>query len=84
MDTTHNASDENLEGVYIPKSYQFERDMDTVDLDARLDVLTFDDNANIHFVYDDMDDLIKTEDGRKTLAHMINTFFNSQKERLSI
>lgn len=84
MDTTHNASDENLEGVYIPKSYQFERDMDTADLDSRLDVLTFDDNANIHFVYDDMNNLIQTEEGRKTLAHMINTFFNSQKDRLSI
>ena len=83
-DTTHYASDKNHEGEYIPKSYQFERDMDVPEHAARYDSLQFGDQANEHFVYHDMNELLNTENGQKTLANMINLFFNEQKERLDI
>lgn len=72
------------EGEYIPKSYQFERDMDYDNPAQRVDGLQFDDEANEHFVYHDMNDLLTTESGKKTLAEMINTFINKQKERLGV
>lgn len=84
IDTTHYASDTNEEGKYIPKSYQFERDMDNDPLASRVDTLEFDDKANIHFVYDDIDKLLNTEQGKDTLTNMLSVFFDSQKERLNI
>lgn len=80
-DTTHNANDE---GVYIPKSYQFERDMGTETQDKRMDVLEFDEQANEHFVYDDINKLIDTEEGKKDLANMLDIFLSSQKDRIRI
>ena len=84
METTHQASDTNDEGVYIPKSYEFERDIDTEIKDTRKDVLEFDEDANEHFVYEDIDTLINTEDGKKDLEQMIDIFFNSQRERIKV
>lgn len=51
---------------------------------ARYDSLEFDEDSNIHFVYHDMDELLNTEKGKKTLSNMIGVFFNAQKERLDI
>lgn len=83
-DTTHYASDKNTEGQYIPKSYQFERDMDREPTQGRMDSLQFDEDANIHFVYSNMKDLLTTTRGQKALADMLQMFFESQKDRLSI
>lgn len=82
VDTTHEADDMNTEGQYIPKSYQFERDMDIEELDRRHDTLKFDEQSNEHFVYDDVDDLINTSDGLKDLANMLSVFFTSQQPRI--
>lgn len=83
-DTTHNTGDMNTEGAYIPKSYQFERDMDSETKDKRQDVLEFAEDANEHFVYEDIDTLINTDEGKKDLADMLRIFFNSQKERIKV
>lgn len=80
-DTTHYASDTNDEGVYIPKSYQFERDMDQDPIDSRFDTLIFDDEANTHFVYPSMDELINN---LPALKDMLDTFLSEQKPRLEI
>jgi len=81
-DTTHEASDQNKEGKYIPKSYQFERDMDKEPLNDRNDTLEFAERSNEHFVYEDIDKLINTEEGRKVLADMLRVFFTDQKDRI--
>ena len=72
------------EGHYIPKAYQFERDMDYSAPDKRVDTLQFDEDANSHFVYHSMGELLTTEKGKKTLSEMIKTFFHSQRRRLDI
>lgn len=81
-DTTHHADDLNTEGEYIPKSYQFERDIDSDVVDDREDTLEFSEDSNSHFVYDSADDLVNTLDGLKDLAQMLRVFFNSQKSRI--
>ena len=72
------------EGQYIPVSQRFERDMDFIDTEKRSDSLQFSDNANTHFVYHDMNELVDTEAGKKVLAKMIGTFNGEQKHRLEI
>ena len=72
------------EGQYIPVSQRFERDMDFIDTEKRSDSLQFSDNANTHFVYHDMNELVDTEEGKKVLAKMISTFNSEQKHRLEI
>lgn len=72
------------EGKYIPVSQRFERDMDFIDTEKRSDSLRFSDNANTHFVYHDMNELVDTEEGKKVLAKMISTFNSEQKHRLEI
>ena len=62
------------EGQYIPVSQRFERDMDFIDTEKRSDSLQFSENANTHFVYHDMTELVDTEVGKKVLANMISTF----------
>ena len=81
METTHYASNTNKEGEYIPKSYRFERDMDTSNLKKRYDFLQFDDEANEHIVYQDIQELI---DKPSELAKLVNYFVTHQKERLEI
>lgn len=72
------------EGQYIPVSQRFERDMDFIDTEKRSDSLQFSENANTHFVYHDMNELVDTEKGKKVLAKMINAFNSEQKHRLEI
>ena len=72
------------EGQYIPVSQRFERDMDFIDTEKRSDSLQFSDNANTHFVYHDMTELVDTEAGKKVLAKMLGTFNSEQKHRLEI
>lgn len=81
METTHYASNTNKEGEYIPKSYRFERDMDTSNLKKRYDFLQFDDEANEHIVYQDIQELI---DKPSELAKLVNYFVTHQKVRLEI
>lgn len=84
-DTTHNASDRNEEGVYIPKSYQFERDMDyDENISHRKDTIQFDDDSNTHYIYHDIEELVNTEDGKKVLRQMIDNFFQSQANRIKV
>lgn len=83
-DTTHNASNNNNEGEYIPKSYQFERDMDKEPLDKRVDTLEFGERSNENFVYEDIGTLIDSDQGQKDLANMLRVFFTDQKERIEI
>lgn len=80
-DTTHYASDDNAEGKYIPKSYQFERDMDVEEPDERKDHITFDDKDYELFVYSDMDSLMAN---KPVLAKMVRDFFDYQKERIDV
>ena len=72
------------EGQYIPVSQGFERDTDFIDTEKRSDSLQFSDNANTHYVYHDMTELVDTEVGKKVLAKMISTFNSEQKHRLEI
>ena len=58
--------------------------MDFIDTEKRSDSLQFSDNANTHFVYHDMNELVDTEAGKKVLAKMISTFNSEQKHRLEI
>lgn len=83
-DTTHYASDTNGEGLYIPKANQFERDINTRDGTSRHDYIEFDEEANTHFLADDADKLVDTENGQKVLKDMLQTFFSSQKERIDV
>jgi len=83
-DTTHSAPDAFTEGTYIPKSYQFERDMDVSEHTKRYDTIRFEEDSNTHFTYSNMSDLLETEDGKKTLQEIIRRFMYSQKERIEI
>ncbi|MDK6688318.1 phage portal protein [Aerococcus urinae] len=71
------------EGVYVPKSYRFERDVDDVDQldDDRLDVYEFDTDANQHYLYTTMSDLL---DNLDDLKKMIEDFTKNQRERLQV
>lgn len=70
------------EGQYIPKSYQFERDMDYgASIDARFDNLDFQEESNEHYIYASMDELLNN---KQDLIDMINHFLSVQVERLSI
>lgn len=78
------TDDVREEGQYVEKSYQFERDMDIEEHDKRFDTLRFGEESNTHFAYHDMEHLLTTDDGKETLINMLKTFFDAQKERLSI
>lgn len=85
-DTTHFASDNNTEGVYIPKAYQFERDMDTISMadGSRYDNVEFADDANEHYIGENLDELVTQQKGLEYIAGMVNNFIKSQKPRLEI
>lgn len=84
-ETTHYATDENLEGVYIPKSHQFERDINTDGHKiSRNDSLQFKKDSNIHYLAESMEYLLETEEGKKEFENILKNFLNSQKERLEI
>lgn len=83
-ETTHHADDVLQEGQYIPRSYQFERDMEPANLEKREDFLKFSDNANAHFMASSADDLVDTEQGLEDLKKMVGQFQDDQVERLTI
>lgn len=83
-ETTHYADDILQEGQYIPRSYQFERDMEPTSLEKREDFLRFSDNANIHFMFHSAKELIEKDKEPKDLKKMIGQFQADQVERLNI
>ena len=83
-ETTHKADDILQEGQYIPRSYQFERDMEPTSLEKREDFLRFSDNANVHFMTQSADDLVDTQQGLEELKKMVGQFQADQVERLKI
>lgn len=83
-ETTHHADDVLQEGQYIPRSYQFERDMEPTSLEKREDFLRFSDNANVHFMTSSADDLVDTKQGLEDLKKMVGQFQDDQVERLNI
>ena len=72
------------EGEYVPKSYQFERDMDRDTVMNRHDSVEFQDGANDHFLADNMDDLLNTAEGHKRLRRMLSQFKGAQLDRIQI
>ena len=66
-ETTHQADDILQEGQYIPRSYQFERDMEPTNLEKREDFLMFSDKANVHFMTQSADDLVDPHQGLEDL-----------------
>ena len=83
-ETTHHADDILQEGQYIPRSYQFERDMEPTSLEKREDFLRFSDNANVHFMTSSADDLVDAKQGLEDLKKMVGQFQGDQVERLNI
>ena len=83
-ETTHQAGDFLEEGQYIPRSYQFERDMEPTSLEKREDFLRFSDDANVHFMTQSADDLVDTQQGLEELKKMVGQFQADQVERLKI
>lgn len=82
--TTHSADDILHEGQYIPRSYQFERDMEPTSLQKREDFLHFPKEANTHFMAQSADDLVDTFQGREKLEKMVARFQGGQIDRLNI
>ncbi|HFI0375285.1 TPA: phage portal protein [Streptococcus suis] len=83
-ETTHQADDILREGQYIPRSYQFERDMEPTTLEKREDFLQFSDKANIHFMFHSAKKLIEKDKEPEDLKKMVSDFFSNQIERLQI
>lgn len=83
-ETTHHADDILQEGQYIPRSYQFERDMEPTNLEKREDFLRFSDKANVHFMFHSAKELVEKDKEAKDLKKMIGQFQADQVERLNI
>ncbi|HFU4369518.1 TPA: phage portal protein [Streptococcus suis] len=83
-ETTHHADDILQEGQYIPRSYQFERDMEPAILEKREDFLQFSDKANVHFMFHSAEKLIEKDKEPEDLKKMVAGFFGNQIERLQI
>ncbi|HFU4136867.1 TPA: phage portal protein [Streptococcus suis] len=83
-ETTHHADDILEEGQYIPRSYQFERDMEPTTLEKREDFLQFSDKANVHFMFHSAKKLVEKDKEPKDLKKMVASFFGDQIERLKI
>ncbi|HEM3710614.1 TPA: phage portal protein [Streptococcus suis] len=83
-ETTHHADDTLQEGQYIPRSYQFERDMEPATLEKREDFLQFSDKANVHFMFHSAEKLIEKDKEPEDLKKMVAGFFGDQIERLQI
>lgn len=84
VETTHQADDKLQEGQYIPRSYQFERDMEPGNLDKREDFLKFTDESNVHFMSLSAESLIDKDKEPIQLKGMVNRFSEEQIERLRI
>lgn len=83
-ETTHQADDILQEGQYIPRSYQFERDMEPTSLEKREDFLKFGDKANTHFMFHSVDDLVPEDKEPEVIRKMVSEFIANQVERLKI
>ena len=83
-ETTHNADDILQEGQYIPRSYQFERDIEPATLEKREDFLQFSDKANVHYMFHSAEKLIEKDKEPEDLKKMVAGFFGDQIERLQI
>lgn len=83
-ETTHQADDILQEGQYIPKSYQFERDMESTTLEKREDFLQFDEKSNNHFMTQSVDALVPKNGEPETLQKMVDEFMFIQVKRLKI
>ena len=83
-ETTHNADDILQEGQYIPRSYQFERDIEPATLEKREDFLQFSDKANVHFMFHSAKKLVEKDKEPEDLKKMVAGFFGDQIERLQI
>lgn len=83
-ETTHHADDVLQEGQYIPRSYQFERDMEPTSLEKREDFLRFSDNANVHFMFHSAEELVEKDKEPGDLKKMVGQFKDDQVERLNI
>ncbi|MGQ7513565.1 phage portal protein [Streptococcus suis] len=83
-ETTHRADDILQEAQYIPRSYQFERDMEPATLEKREDFLQFSDKANVHFMFHSAEKLIEKDKEPEDLKKMVAGFFGNQIERLQI
>lgn len=83
-ETTHRADDILQEAQYIPRSYQFERDMEPATLEKREDFLQFSDKANVHFMFHSAKKLIEKDKEPEDLKKMVAGFFGNQIERLQI
>ena len=83
-ETTHNADDTLQEGQYIPRSYQFERDIEPATLEKREDFLQFSDKANVHFMFHSAKKLVEKDKEPEDLKKMVAGFFGDQIERLQI
>lgn len=83
-ETTHQADDILQEGQYIPRSYQFERDMEPTSLEKREDFLKFHDKANTHFMFHSVDDLVPEDKEPKQLKKMVSEFMANQVSRLKV
>ncbi|MCK4023022.1 phage portal protein [Streptococcus suis] len=83
-ETTHHADYILQEGQYIPRSYQFERDMEPATLEKREDFLQFSDKANVHFMFHSAEKLIEKDKEPEDLKKMVAGFFGDQIERLQI
>lgn len=82
-DTTFSSVDELVEGQYIPRSYQFERDLEPKESEQRFDRLLFDNNSNSVYVTQDIDYLLSVN-GLTELGSMISDFLTNQVARLQI
>ncbi|MFS9027741.1 phage portal protein [Streptococcus cristatus] len=67
----------------MDKVNEFEHGIDT-DTKARSDSLRFGSLSNEQFRHSSSDELLNTEDGKKTFRDMIETFFNLQRKRLQV
>lgn len=83
-ETTHHADDILQESQYIPRSYQFERDMEPTSLEKREDFLRFSDKANVHFMFHSAKELVEKDKEPKDLKKMVASFFGDQIGRLQI
>lgn len=77
-------NDELHEGQCIPRSYQFERDMEPKTVEKRSDFLTFSEKSNVHLMCQTVDELIPKNRIPEKLQKMVDNFLTNQVERLKI
>lgn len=84
-DTIHYKNADSLEGVYIPKSYQFERDINTEKFEYSREYSEYyDKDANENYTCEDIVTLLNSAKGQKEVLNMIVHFKNIQCKRLDV